>query len=143
LEVKFKAWLTPLIIILALGGLAIWSKKRQAEPETAQLIECKDPVTGCGFTHKGMQSQLRFSRTPKPMVPFSIDLYAPAASKVTTSFQMIGMDMGFNRYDLKPGRSGEFRAASIILPVCTQSRSDWSVFFTLDDKIYQLNFQAR
>jgi hypothetical protein len=138
-----KPWLTPLAIIIALGGLALWAKHQQAQPGGAQIIACKDPVTGCGFVHNGRQSQLRFSAVPKPMEAFNIELYAPAVQKVSAQFQMNGMDMGFNRYDFKTGQDGQFKAESILLPVCTQSRSDWIVFFNLDDKRYQVNFQAR
>lgn len=138
-----KAWLTPLIIIITLGGLAFWSKQHQTEPEAVEAIDCKDPVTGCGFIYKDQQSQLRFSVVPKSMEAFNIEIYAPAAWKVSARFQMGGMDMGFNRYDFKAERAGHFKADSIILPVCTQARSDWAAFFTLDDKSYQINFQAR
>jgi hypothetical protein len=138
-----RSWLTPLLIIVALGGLALWGKHQQPQTSGAQIIACRDPVTGCGFVHEGRQSQLRFSAVPKPMEGFSIELYAPAARKVSAEFQMSGMDMGFNRYDFKAGENGLFKAESILLPVCTQSRSDWIVFFNLDDKRYQLDFQAR
>lgn len=138
-----KSWLTPLLIILALGSLAFWATLRQTTPEAVQVINCKYPVTGCDFLHNGQQSQLRFSAMPKAMKAFSIELYAPAAWKVSARFQMNGMDMGFNRYDFKAERGGHFKAESIMLPVCTQARSDWAVFFSLDDKTYRLNFQAR
>jgi hypothetical protein len=136
-------WLPPLLIIGALAGLALWAKQHQAEPAGVQIIRCADPVTGCGFVHHGRQSQLRFSAVPKPLEAFDVELYAPAASKASVRFQMGGMEMGFSRYDLKAGSAGLFKAAAILLPVCTQARSDWSAFFTLDDTRYQVSFQAR
>ncbi len=138
-----RPWLPPLMIIGALAGLALWARQHQAEPATVQMIRCTDPVAGCGFMHQGRQSQLRFSALPKPLEAFDIELYAPAAAKATVRFQMGGMEMGFNRYDFKAGGKGLFKAESILLPVCTQSRSDWSAFFTLDESSYQVSFQAR
>lgn len=138
-----RPWLPPLLIICALAGLALWAKQRQVERTGVQVISCLDPVTGCGFDHHGQHSQLRFSSVPKPLEGFDIELYAPAAAKASVRFQMSGMEMGFNRYDLTAGRGGLFKAAAVLLPVCTQARSDWSAFFTLDDKSYQISFQAR
>lgn len=138
-----RPWLPPLLIICALAGLALWAKQHQVEPTGAQVIPCADPVTGCSFVHHEQHSQLRFSAVPKPLEGFDIELYAPAAAKASVRFQMGGMEMGFNRYNLTAGRGGLFRAQAVLLPVCTQGRSDWSAFFTLDDKSYQISFQAR
>lgn len=138
-----KPWLVPLVIILALAGLAFWAKQHQTEPQAAIAIECRDPVSGCGFVYRGQQAQLRFSAVPKPMEAFSVELYAPAARKVSAQFQMAGMEMGFNRYDFRAGQHGLFKAEAIILPVCTQARSDWVAEFTLDSQPYRFTFQAR
>ena len=41
---------------------------------------------------------------------------------------MVSMDMGFNRYDLRPaGEPGEF-AARITLPMCVSGRRDWMLY---------------
>jgi len=138
-----RPWLPPLLIICALAGLALWAKQRQVEPTEVQVIPCLDPVTGCGFVHHGQHSQLRFSAVPKPLEGFDIELYAPAVTKASVWFRMAGMEMGFNRYDLTAGRGGLFKAEAVLLPVCTQARSDWSAFFTLDDTTYRVSFHAR
>ena len=138
-----RAWIPPLLIIGALAGLALWARQHQPEPSGVQVISCADPVTGCGFVHHGRPSELRFSMVPKPLEAFDIDLYAPAAARVSVRFQMGGMEMGFNRYDLKAGNAGMFKAAAILLPVCTQARSDWSAFFTIDEANYKVSFHAR
>ncbi len=138
-----KPWLTPVLIIFALGGLAFWARQREPKLDAIQAIDCKDVVTGCNFVYNGQPSQLRFSAVPRPMTPFSIELHAPAAARVAARFQMGGMDMGFNRYDFKATRGGEFRAESMMLPVCSQARSDWTAVFTLDATSYRVEFQAR
>jgi hypothetical protein len=139
---EMKPWLPPVLIIGALAGLTIWSSRHKTEPVGVQFIRCADPVAGCAFVHRGQASQLRFSSLPEPLKPFDIELNAPAAAKVSVRFQMGGMEMGFNRYDFKPG-GGVFKANAILLPVCTQARSDWSAFFALDDTSYQVSFQTR
>ncbi|MGA7180050.1 MAG: hypothetical protein WBX11_10740 [Thiobacillaceae bacterium] len=137
-----KPWLTPLAIMIALAGLTLWAKHQQAMPAAVQVIDCQNPVAGCAFMHHGQPVHLRFSAVPKPMEAFDIELYAPAVRKVSAQFRMSGMDMGFNRYDFTAGQGGQFKAKSIILPICTQARSDWNVIFSLDDKNYQVDFQA-
>ncbi len=143
MEVRVRPWLPPLLIIVALAGLAVWARQHRGEPAGVQVVPCADPVAGCGFVHHGRYSHLRFSSVPKPLVAFDVELYAPAAAKAFVRFQMAAMDMGFNRYDLTAGRGGLFEAKAVLLPVCTQGRSDWSAYFTLDDRSYLISFQAR
>lgn len=138
-----RRWLFPLLIICALAGLALWAKQHRIEPTGVIVIPCADPVRGCAFVHHGQRSTLRFSAAPKPLEPFDIELYAPSAARASVRFQMGGMEMGFNRYDLTAGRGGLFKVGAVRLPVCTQGRSDWFAFFSLDDKTYQISFQAR
>lgn len=138
-----KPWLPPLLVIGALAGLALWAKQRQAEPSEVQVIPCVYPVTGCAFVHHGQPSRLRFSVVPRPLVAFDIELRAPAAAKASVQFQMSGMQMGLNRYEMKAQSAGLFKASAILLPVCTQARTDWLALFTLDDTSYQVSFQTR
>ena len=55
---------------------------------------------------------------------------------------MIGMDMGFNRYDLKRGPNDDW-TARVTLPVCTASRADWIMELNLDGQFYSLPFTTR
>ncbi len=55
---------------------------------------------------------------------------------------MQGMEMGFNRYDLRPAASGEF-ASNVTLPVCVSGRHDWSLTLDIDGSHYALPFRSR
>lgn len=132
----------PLLVIVALAALAIWGVLQQSSPKAAQPIVCLDPVAGCTFVHKGMPANLRFSSQPEALRPFLFSLASPNLHTASVSFQMSGMNMGFNRYDLKLGSDGRW-AASITLPVCTVSRVDWIAELNLDGQLYSLTFTTR
>lgn len=85
-------------------------------------LSCTDPVQTCSVTADGYPLQIRFSEMPKPMRPFDLEV-AIEAESVDASFQMQGMEMGFNRYRLLP-EAGKWRAR-IILPACIRARDDW------------------
>jgi len=139
---KIKQLAIPLLVIAALAALAIWGALQQSRPQTAQPIVCADPVAGCTFVHKGMPANLRFSAQPEALQPFVLSLVSPNLRTASVSFQMSGMNMGFNRYDLKPGADGRW-AANITLPVCTVSRVDWIAELNLDGQLYTLTFATR
>ncbi|MCB1919046.1 MAG: hypothetical protein KDJ28_03565 [Candidatus Competibacteraceae bacterium] len=64
---------------------------------------------------------------PLTAFPVQVDLGGEAASKaekVTVSFAMQGMDMGFNRFDLRRQVDQTWRGQAI-LPVCSAGRRDW------------------
>lgn len=49
---------------------------------------------------------------------------AKSMGAVSVDFQMVGMDMGINRYPLLRSSDGVY-SQNIILPVCTSTRTDW------------------
>ena len=113
--------LAPLLLMLALGAVAVagyWLKR----PADAIAVSCADPLAGCTLSHRGVPVSVRFLARPAPMEAFGFSVTAPGASKVSAEFQMVGMKMGFNRYDLRPGTGGEF-AARITLPVCVSGQA--------------------
>ncbi len=138
-----KRFAIPALIIAALAALAIWGTRLKAPPPAAQPIICADPVLqGCAFLHKGMPAQLRFSMQPEALKPFVLSLSGARINKASVSFQMVGMDMGFNRYDLRPAADGRW-TTSVTLPVCTVSRADWTAELDLDGEHYVLTFTTR
>jgi hypothetical protein len=137
-----KPLVVPLLVLVALAGLAIWGALQKTPPAAAQPLPCADPVAGCNFTHRGLPARVRFSATPETMKAFILTVSHPALQRASASFQMVGMDMGFNRYDLKRGADGNW-TARVVLPVCTASRADWVVELKLDDAFYSLPFTSR
>jgi hypothetical protein len=131
-----KRFAVPAVILLALAALAIWGMRQKASPEKPQ------PITGCSFVHHNAPAQLRFSSAPEPLKPFLITLSHPSLNKASISFRMVGMDMGFNRYDFRRGADGLW-TARIVLPVCTSGRVDWISEIQLDDRFYSLKFTLK
>jgi hypothetical protein len=136
-----KRVLVPLLLVVALVAIAVagWWLKRPAE---AQAVACADPLAGCAFSHRGAPASVRFSTQPTPLEPFELTVSAPGASRLSAEFQMVGMDMGFNRYDLHPAGTGTF-AAKVTLPVCVSGRHDWRLFLDIDGTRYALPFSTR
>jgi hypothetical protein len=131
----------PLLVAVALVAIAVagyWLKR----PPAAVAVACADPLAGCAFTHHGAAASVRFSSQPAPMEAFGVQVAAPGAARVSAEFQMVGMDMGFNRYDLRPAGDGIF-AARVTLPVCVSGRRDWKLFLEVDGARYELPFSTR
>jgi len=131
----------PLLLALALVAIAVagyWLKR----PAEALAIPCADPLAGCAFSHRGAPASARFSMLPAPLEAFEFNVTAPGATKISAEFHMVGMDMGFNRYDLRPAGDGEF-TARITLPVCVSGRRDWVLYLEVDGQRYALPFSTR
>lgn len=136
-----KRVLLPLLLVVALLGVAVvgyWTK----QPLEAQRVACANPLAGCPFTHRGEQARLTFSSQPAPMEPFDLRVTAAAAKSVSAEFQMVGMDMGFNRYDLHRAAANDF-TAQVTLPACVSGRRDWILTLEIDGSRYAIPFQAR
>lgn len=134
-----RLWL-PLLVIAILVAIAVGGY-RTKQPEEAETIACTDPVAGCRFDHGGVPAEVRFSIQPVPLEPFLLTVSAPGSARVSVEFQMVGMDMGFNRYDLRREDSGAF-ASRITLPVCVSGRRDWLMYVQIDDRRYVLPFTS-
>ena len=131
----------PLLLVVALVAIAVagWWLKRPAE---AVAVPCADLLAGCTFSHRGAMVNVRFSMQPAPLEAFELRVTAPVATRISAEFQMVGMDMGFNRYDLRPAGSGAF-AARVTLPVCVSGLRDWTLTLDLDGSRYALPFSTR
>lgn len=79
------------------------------------------------------------------LTPFRMELrnVPPETAQVYTSFSMVGMDMGFNRYKFrKQNDEGYWLAKNIALPVCIVSRQDYMVDVFFDKKGYRIPLTA-
>lgn len=135
-----RIW-APLLFAVALLAIAVagyWLKR----PAASVAVACADPLAGCTFSHRGMPVNVRFSRQPTPLEAFELRVATAGAGRVSAQFQMLGMDMGFNRYDLRPAVDGVF-ASTITLPVCVSGRRDWVLHLDLDGARYSLPFSTQ
>lgn len=132
--------LLPLLVAFGVLAIAVagWWLKRPAD---ALSVACPDPVVGCHFIHGGIPAHVQFSAVPVPLEGFELALRAPGVRHAHAEFQMVGMDMGFNRYDLRPQQAG-FQAR-ITLPVCVSGRRDWMLYLELDGTRYAMPFSSR
>ena len=133
--------LAPLLLVVALAAIAVagyWLKR----PAEALAVPCADPLAGCAFSHRGATASVRFSVRPAPLEAFDLSVRAANARRISAEFQMVGMDMGFNRYDLRPVAEGDW-AAKVTLPACVSGRADWVLYLTLDGSRYALPFSTR
>lgn len=130
----------PLLLAVALLAIAAagWWLKR---PPAAVAVPCANPIAGCTFAHRGAAASVRFSAQPAPLQAFGLSVRAPGARRVSAELQMKGMDMGFNRYDLRPAGNGAF-SAQVTLPVCVSGRRDWMLFVDIDGTRYVLPFST-
>ena len=136
-----KRLLLPLLLVVALMAIAVagyWFKR----PAEAYAVQCADLLAGCDFTHRGSTAHVQFSTQPVALQAFNLSVAVANTKKVSAEFQMVGMDMGFNRYDLKPAGAGTL-AAQITLPVCVSGRRDWMLYLDLDGTRYALPFSTR
>jgi len=135
-----KRVLAPLLVVIALVAIAVagyWLKR----PAEATAVPCPDPLMGCAFSHHGAPASVRFSNPPMTMEAFGLHVTAPGARTISAEFHMVGMDMGFNRYDLRPASEVEF-AARITLPVCVTGRHDWMLYLEVDGQRYAIPFST-
>jgi hypothetical protein len=136
-----KRVLVPLLVVAALVAVAVagyWLKR----PAEAIAVQCTNPLAGCDFIHRGAPASVRFLNQPVALEAFDLRVTAANARKISAQFQMVSMDMGFNRYDLRPGKPGEF-TARITLPICVSGRRDWMLYLDIDGMRYALPFSTR
>ena len=136
-----KRVVLPLLLVVVLAAIAVagyWLGR----PAASQVVACADPLAGCSFSHGGATVTLRFSVRPKPLEAFDLRVSAPGAARISAEFQMNGMEMGFNRYDLRPAGNGMF-ASRVTLPVCVSGRRDWTLYLEIDGAHYALPFSTR
>lgn len=132
-----KLWL-PLLAATAFVAVAIagWFWKQTPH---ASRIACPDPVAGCTFLHNGLPTEVRFSKLPIALEPFGLSLVAPGVRRASAEFQMAGMDMGFNRHDLRPVPGNRF-AGQVALPACVTGSHRWEAQLVLDGSRYTFTF---
>lgn len=135
-----RLWV-PLLLVVALVAIAVtsyWLKR----PAAAVAVDCMDPLSGCVFSHHGATVTVRFSQQPAPMEAFELQVRTPGAKRISAEFQMVGMDMGFNRYDLRADEHGAL-SSKVTLPVCVSGRRDWILYLDVDGARYALPFSTR
>jgi len=128
---RYRYWLGPVAIILLI--LAVVALNRFYRPDDARsvLARCADLRTGCKAMLGSREVTLGVDGELKLLKPFELWVRADDVDKAQASFTMVGMDMGFNLYTLRPDGKGAYRAR-ITLPMCVTGRMDWLLHVDLD-----------
>lgn len=141
---KQKKFLLIAIVLLVFANIKIfmlltWQDKQPAAAQQQCLVTSPQ---GCPFS--GSQT-LYLQGVGGHKTPFSATAanLPPDTKSVSLSFEMAGMDMGFNRFDLSHVGNGNWRADKIYLPLCTADRHDWIVKWQVDGRTYSAPFQTQ
>lgn len=132
-------WLVATFVVLAILSF-VWGRNpshlRPVQTVSGPIAKlpvpkgCDIKGAGCSLSLPGMGTvQVQAPAVIRPLKKFVFAVQpqgdlAKSLGGVAVNFKMIGMDMGFNDYTLQREASGRY-AQTIILPVCTSSRTDW------------------
>lgn len=146
-----RKWLLGLLPVLILVGIlaSIYIQRdrlRQviAPPAAAQIMRaapagCDLGSGPCGAVdadgrHVSAELQPRPVRTMERLrFTIRVDPALAPLQEAQVDFTMPGMDMGVNRFTLRPEAPTQW-AATAMLPICTQGGSDWRATLLLRDR---------
>jgi len=139
-------WLVATFVALAVLSF-IWGHNpaHLGKPQTVSGAIQSIPVpkgcplkgTGCELTLPQLGTVLvQAPAAIKPLQKFAFTVTplgeaAKSLGAINVNFQMVGMDMGINQYPLDRQADGQYRQ-TIILPVCTSTRTDWVAILSLN-----------
>lgn len=140
---KFSlALLLLLFAVIKIVALFWWQNDQNSAPsQPVRTIDCN--IRSSCILSKGVT--LTFKGTVSTRVPFEIVLEGiNTATDAFIYFEMVGMEMGFNRYQLipNPNRVGQMIVQSVRLPVCVSKRKDYLAILSLNGQRYQIAFSA-
>ncbi|WP_035052994.1 hypothetical protein [Andreprevotia chitinilytica] len=119
-----------------------WRPFSAAGPAKPALeVTCPDLASACMFSLDQQTYTLRSEATVIGSKPVVLTVTGPARD-VHASWQMIGMEMGPNRYALQRQPNGSWQAQTL-LPLCTQARRDWLLQLTVDGQVINVRTQSR
>lgn len=143
-RLKALAWAGWLLVLLV-GGLLAYHYLGRPQPPALQLqpadlqlreADCRVDRGACTAAADGTRISLELGPGVPVMRPFAIRATAslPAGERperVEVDFDMIGMDMGRNRYRLAQDADHVWQGVAT-LPVCTTGRSDWKAVVEIE-----------
>ena len=127
--------------ILLLTGCG--QNEASQSPREVRAVDCDAAQTQCHIDVDGLKVSLALQPGLVVLKPFEIVAKIEGAKgleQVIIDFQMVGMDMGFNRYRLLA--EGDMWKGTATLPVCTTTRNDWLavIEFNHQGRDYRLLF---
>jgi len=138
------------ILVIALSYVAgQWLSQRAMDEarnaDEALVYSTCDPTKQiCKVDTAGNSYILQFKEIPSALTPFVVQIKVENLQPdlIELSFDMDGMDMGYNKHRLVRGETDW--QAKVILPVCSLGRNDWllnvKMKFKNDISITQFRF---
>lgn len=132
------SWAVTVLLLLGILGGVYYSHPNhwlQRTPDQAIVLSadraCNPVGKLCAASDAALTVTLRLGDSVQPLTafPVRVDLVGDRAAKikkVTVSFAMSDMNMGFNRFDLSQQADKTWRGQAL-LPVCSMGRRDWRV----------------
>lgn len=143
-----KSWALKIAVVLVAGlsfGFTAkqlgWLKLWEAEKPTQIInISCTDLSQGCSFKIDQQSYKISSQGAISTNKPVNLTLIGPA-KKISLSWQMLGMEMGSNRYKMLSDDHITWRAETM-LPICSQQRLDWLLTLHIDQADVLLQTQS-
>lgn len=139
MDMKAARWMVAGFLVVALIGYLAGRNPADlgqgAVPFSGEVVNLEseagcDPVGGqCSAAGPGGGMTVRFSDEVVPLKPFEVEVRPAAGAEIEPGramieFDMVGMDMGVNRFRLERRADGSW-GSQVIIPVCTTGRTDW------------------
>lgn len=104
-------------------------------PEVLEAPSCNAAAQPCVMTHSDVEVTLELGPKMRSLVAFPVLVQVTGMSlqRVDVRFDMQGMSMGMNRFQLQETGSGQWSGESM-LPVCWTGRRDWFATVELHGK---------
>lgn len=152
---KLKTLLVMVITLVLLAAVVaswLWHPKDISvlglDPQHLVLdarADCQAAPGPCVFKADKLRLSLSLPGPLRPLEPFEMHLQVEGlvVEQAVATFTMQGMEMGLNRYVLRPSSQG-WRGKAL-LPVCSEQRKDWRVAINLraSDGDYRVVFPFR
>ncbi len=132
--------ITTIVCLVFIVGVKVYLQKYQDQhlPAAEKIALTAEPdcvlVTGCEFTASGFVVALQAKNPVRVLEPFQLIVKPSGAINIETmnvNFTMQGMNMGINSFHFT--RSvGNVWQTEVILPLCTQRRTDWIMDVTIN-----------
>lgn len=88
--------------------------------------DCSPVENVCHAFIENIRIDVQFKQTPSALEPFEVEVKTIGfqAEEIFIDFNMVGMDMGFNKHRLNSNTRDSW-LARVVLPVCSLGRNDW------------------
>ncbi|MCW8855073.1 MAG: hypothetical protein OQK76_10080 [Gammaproteobacteria bacterium] len=137
-----------LIVVIFVAIYFFGQFLHQSENLTEQVVyidslACSPAMSSCVTEFDEGDIVVRFLQQPSALKPFDVEVLTRGfdANKISVTFVMNNMDMGFNFFNLEQQKNKIWRVKAI-LPVCSLARNDWiaEVSIKYKDKILRVDY---